>query len=418
MNQTGNPQGFPGITDPNLCAGAGFLPNPDLQPGLVPFDLTRGGALFNFSGSARINEFAFYAQDEITYRGFTLWPGLRIDRYVGLSKATGVQPRMGVSYLVKQTGTVLRLAYSRTLETPYNENLVLSSATGSGGLATNIFGAFGSQPLKSGLRNQYNAGLQQSLGRFFVFDGDYFWKFTDNAFDFDTLFNTPITFPISWRQSKIDGFSLRLGTTSIHGVQAEIIAGHTRARFFGPEVGGLIFNSPLDTGVFRIDHDQAFQQTTNIRYQRPHNGPWFSFTWRYDGGEVAGAVTDLSDALNLTAAEQAAIGFFCGGQVATITNPITSCSGSNYGATRLIIPAAGTFNPDLNPPRVASRNLFDLGIGTDNLFRGGNDKTRTSLRFSVLNLTNTVALYNFLSTFSGTHFVSPRTYQAEVKFLF
>ena len=37
-----------------------------------------------------------------------------------------------------------------------------------------------------------------------------------------------------------------------------------------------------------------------------------------------------------------------------------------------------------------------------------------TLRFTVVNLTNNVALYNFLSTFSGTHFVSPRTYQAAV----
>jgi hypothetical protein len=37
---------------------------------------------------------------------------------------------------------------------------------------------------------------------------------------------------------------------------------------------------------------------------------------------------------------------------------------------------------------------------------------------SVINLTNKVALYNFLSTFSGTHFVSPRTIQAEVKWTF
>ncbi len=31
-----------------------------------------------------------------------------------------------------------------------------------------------------------------------------------------------------------------------------------------------------------------------------------------------------------------------------------------------------------------------------------------------MNLTNKVALYNFLSTFSGTHFVAPRNYQAAV----
>ena len=35
-----------------------------------------------------------------------------------------------------------------------------------------------------------------------------------------------------------------------------------------------------------------------------------------------------------------------------------------------------------------------------------------------MNLTNKEALYNFLSTFSGTHFVQPRTYQAEIKLLF
>jgi hypothetical protein len=36
----------------------------------------------------------------------------------------------------------------------------------------------------------------------------------------------------------------------------------------------------------------------------------------------------------------------------------------------------------------------------------------------VSNLTNKVALYNFLSTFSGTHFVSPRSYEAAIGFNF
>jgi len=33
-------------------------------------------------------------------------------------------------------------------------------------------------------------------------------------------------------------------------------------------------------------------------------------------------------------------------------------------------------------------------------------------------LTNKLALYNFLSTFSGTHFVPPRTYQASMGYSF
>ncbi len=58
-----------------------------------------------------------------------------------------------------------------------------------------------------------------------------------------------------------------------------------------------------------------------------------------------------------------------------------------------------------------------MAIGTDNLFHhesGG----RVTLRFSIENLTNKVALYNFLSTFSGTHFVPPRTYQASIGYAF
>ena len=46
-----------------------------------------------------------------------------------------------------------------------------------------------------------------------------------------------------------------------------MVAGHTRARYFPPESGGLFFNSDLPAGVFRIDHDQAFQQTTQVQYQ-------------------------------------------------------------------------------------------------------------------------------------------------------
>jgi len=43
---------------------------------------------------------------------------------------------------------------------------------------------------------------------------------------------------------------------------------------------------------------------------------------------------------------------------------------------------------------------------------------RTILRFTVLNLTNKAALYNFLSPFSGTHWVEPRTYQVRLGWAF
>ena len=80
------------------------------------------------------------------------------------------------------------------------------------------------------------------------------------------------------------------------------------------------------------------------------------------------------------------------------------------------IPAAGTEDDDHNPPRIAPRHLFDFAVGDDNLFHG--DKYKWSARFTVVNVTNNVALYNFLSTFSGTHYVTPRAMTMSVGFHF
>src|SRR6185436_18096551 len=176
-------------------------------------------------------------------------------------------------------------------------------------------------------RNQFNVGFQQALSRFFVIDGEYFWKFTQNAYDFNTLGDTSIAFPIAWNKSKLDGFSVRMTMPDYHGFRAFTVMGHTRARFFNPGVGGLFFDTNPPTGVFRIDHDQAFQQTTNLQYSfLKKNAAWIGLTWRYDSGLAAGSVPDFATALAFTPAEQAALGLFCGDVFATRTAGIPSCT--------------------------------------------------------------------------------------------
>ena len=386
-------------------------------PTLQPYDLLTGGSYFNFHGRGNINQAAFYVTDNMKLGNFSFDMGLRDDEYMGLVTKNGIQPRLGISYLVNRTGTVLRVAYSRTMETPFNENLLLSSATGAGGLAENVFGAKASYPIQPGFRNQFNGGLQQKIGHWLVFDADYFWKYTHNAYDFDVLFNTPITFPIAWNNSKIDGVTGRLSTISLHGFQASTTFGHSRARYFPPEDGGLIFQGTANVpGVFRIDHDQAFQQTTNLRYQHGKDGFWGTMIWRYDSGLVVTGVPDSAAALLLTAAQQVDIGLACGGVDATFQVPLRNCGRAIVTSTLLTLPQAGTENNDHNPDRVKSRNLFDAAVGTDNLFHA--EHYKVALRFTVTNLTDKVALYNFLSTFSGTHFVPPRTYQASIGYRF
>ena len=72
---------------------------------------------------------------------------------------------------------------------------------------------------------------------------------------------------------------------------------------------------------------------------------------------------------------------------------------------------------DHNPNRVNPRTLVNMGLGTDNLLHKEGPR-RITASVAIDNIGNVVALYNFLSTFSGTHFVQPRTVIAKVGFVF
>jgi Carboxypeptidase regulatory-like domain len=415
VDRNGDPAGPDNLLNRSGCGNLGLAPNPDLLEGLIPFDLTRGGRPFAFHDTRNINQYAGYVQDAITAGNFLFSVGFRAERYDGVSSDNGFEPRAGIAYHVKKTGTVLRVAYSRTFETPFNENLLLSSATGSGGLAQNVFGA-DSEAIRPGRRNQFNTGLQQAIGRRLLIDVDYFWKFTHNAYDFDVLLNTTITFPIAWNKSKLDGITGRVSTTNLRGFQAYWTFGHTRARYFPPENGGLVSQGhPLATTVFRIDHDQAFQSTGSARYQHK-NAEWVALTWRYDSGLAVTGVLDVADAVALTPAQQTSIGFSCNGVAATFANPIASCNG--VGKSKLLtLPQTGQEDDDHNPDRVKPRHIFNVGIGTDNLLHAEGPR-RFTASVEVANLANKVALYNFLSTFSGTHFLQPRTIVARLGLTF
>jgi hypothetical protein len=316
---------------------------------------------------------------------------------------------------------VLRVSYARVLETPFNENLVLSAT----GCNFNVIAALVPcvpATFSPGWRNEFHAGLQQAFGRYLVLSGEYITKYTHNAYDFSILGSTPLTFPIEWHNSKIPGFAGRVSVPNFHGFTGLFVFSSVNARFFPPQIGGLGVTVGQSGTPFRIDHDERFNETTHLQYQVGKRGPWIGFNWRYDSGLVAGAVpfaTDSTtpvDLAGLTADQQIQAGLFCGNIFPTLTAPLTTCAPAQYGSTRVTTPAPGTENDDHNPPRIASRNLFDMAIGHDNLFHG--DRYKWSLQASVINLTNKTALYNFLSTFSGTHFVTPRSYSAELGFHF
>jgi hypothetical protein len=436
------------VNDPAQCAGLGLeantaanLNNSNLMPFnpvLACLDLTRPtpaassgcanttSALFPFHGHTDVKELALYVQDTITAGPWSFNLGIRGDLYNGLTVHNEAEPRLGIAYNIKKTNTVLRASYARIIETPFNENLVLSNS----GCASPVLNplllctGLSTNPFVPGWRNEFHTGLEQAFGKYLVVSGEYIWKYTHNAYDFSILGNTPITFPIEWHNSKIPGVLGRVSMPNFHGLSAFASMSSVAARFFTPQIGGA-GAVPGGIGAFRIDHDEHFNSTVHLQYQLPWKqtrSSWFGFNWRYDSGLVAGRIpfaTDTTTPVDLTglsAAEQIAAGLFCGTQKPTLAVPLTTCAPNLYGSTLITIPAPGTQDSDKNPQRIASRHLFDIGTGVDNLF--GGDRYKWSLRFTVINLTNKVALYNFLSTFSGTHYVTPRAETIELGFHF
>ncbi|HEY4380891.1 MAG TPA: hypothetical protein VGN01_11135 [Acidobacteriaceae bacterium] len=295
----------------------------------------------------------------------------------------------------------------------------------------------GNAVLTPGFRNEFHAGLQQAFGKYFVVSGDYIWKYTHNAFDFSVLGNTPITFPINWHNSKIPGYTLRTDVPNFHHVSAFVVMSSVAARFFPPQTAGA-GAAPGGGFPFRIDHDEKFNETTHLQYSIPiKTAPWFGLNWRYDSGLTAGATpcynvvgantlcsdTSLTiggqpgvDLSGLTADQQFQAGISCNGVKATPTSGFDQCLVSQYTSSLLSIPAPNTEDDDKNPPRVAPRNVFDMSLGFDNLLNG--DKNKWSLRLTAVNVTNKYALYNFLSTFSGTHYLTPRAVTGELAYHF
>jgi hypothetical protein len=308
--------------------------------------------------------------------------------YNGLTAATQAEPRLGIAYNIKPSATVLRISYARTLETPFNENLALSSNGCSNAVLSPLLACSSgvSGTLQPGFRNEFHAGLQQAFGKRVVFSGEYIWKYTHNAFDFSVLGNTPITFPIDWHSSKIPGYALHLDVPQYHNVSAYVVASSVAARFYPPQVAGATpCYNPLSN-----DPNSACGPTSTTLLGQP--------------------AVNLS---NLTADEEFQAGLTCNGQKASPGNHLPAvCLASEYGSSLFDVPAPGKGDNDKNPPRIAPRDLFDASLGKDNIFHA--DRYKMNLDLTAINITDKYALYNFLSTFSGTHYVTPRALTAKI----
>ena len=308
---------------------------------------------------------AFF-EDKIQWMRFHLTLGARYDTYRFLSRGTQLQPRVGIAYNLRETGTIFRASYNRNYQTPPNENLLLSSSQN----ATAI------RPER---QDVYEVGLQQPVSAKWSLNASYYHKESKDMQDNDNFFNTGVIFPISLARARVNGAELRVVALPIHGVSGSLSLTHYHAIVTPPFTGGLFFGSTIVSDVgnrpFVIDHDQtmAVHGVLNYSFRKRY---WTNLSMRYDSGLVANA-----------------------------TNP----TDPDYAQ---LLPYV---NLTSNPPRVNPRTITDMAFGYD---RVKNDRKRWDASVQITNIANQTALFNFQSAFVGTRIVAPRMFGAKLRWYF
>ena len=160
VDASGTP--LPGYSSLSPCPGGAVRQNPAFLPVLAPYDLTRGRSFYDYFGHADVKEMALYVEDQIKAGNWLFNLGIRGDLYNGLTTARQAEPRVGIAYNIKPAQTVLRISYARTLESPFNENLVLSSEGCQNAVLSPLLNCSPgvSNTEAPGYRNEFHAGLQ------------------------------------------------------------------------------------------------------------------------------------------------------------------------------------------------------------------------------------------------------------------
>ncbi|HWI18042.1 MAG TPA: TonB-dependent receptor [Vicinamibacterales bacterium] len=349
---------------------------------LLPYDLTRGGAPFLFSDAQSGTQLSAFIQSTLAFDKVSFNLGLRHDEYRFLVDGRQLQPRVGVSYALRDS-VILRASYNRNYQTPPNENLLLSNSEIASQLApASVREALGSayRPIQPERQDVYEAGAQLSLGRMATLDTAVYRKVSRDQQDNNNFFDTGIIFPTTLSRIEVTGAETRLTLLPRKGISGSLSATTGRAISSPPFTGGLFLGQDavdlLSAGPFAIDHDQRLGVHGLLTID-PAGPWWLSGSVRYDSGLVSNP-----------------------------SDPAVVAADPDFAD---LLPYV---NLSANPARVRPRTIADVAAGLD--FKDARGRRTWSAQVQVTNLTNQIALYNFQSVFVGTRLVAPRSLSLRV----
>ena len=208
-----------------------------------------------------------------------------------------VEPRLGVAYNIKPTNTVLRVSYARTLETPFNENLILASTGLQQSRDQSRIMAVDDQSLRIDNAAESRHGAMSSTPACSRPSGNTWWSMASTSGSTRTRPTTSACWATRRSLSRSSGPDRKSPDTlfaprvpNFHGFTAYVVMSHVAARFFEPQVSGI--------GAAPVWHARCSASTTTRSSTRPLTcntsrgsaGPGSASTGATTAGLVAGPV--------------------------------------------------------------------------------------------------------------------------------
>jgi len=212
-------------------------------------------------------EQSVFVQDLIRLGKWTVSAGLRWDHYQLLVNQNAFSPRLSIARYFPSADLVLHASYDRVFQTPFFENILLSSSPAMLSLNPSVLRL----PVLPSHGNYYEAGMTKGFVKRLRLDLNAFYRRADNFADDDQLLNTGISFPTAFTKANIYGAEGKIDIPRWGNLSGFVSYSYMVGSEYFPAVGGLLVgdavNSVQLSGRFWNTQDQRNTVRTRFIYQ-------------------------------------------------------------------------------------------------------------------------------------------------------
>lgn len=369
----------------------------------LPYDLTKGGKPFLVDTSKTGHRISGFVQDQIKTGAWTINAGIRYDLFDLFQSESSISPRLAAAYALN-SDWVLRGSYSRIVMQAPVENILVSSSSQARLLAA---GEQTTTPsvVNSEKSHSMEIGASYRLNDNISFDLVGYGKLIDDFIVKVELGNSGVIFPVNLKNGLVAGGEFRAELRNLSNFSASFALTVGAALGMKPDDGtspiaaGLILGEEGESyshpfggeDIFPTEHSQLITSSFNVTYHEPH-GFFAVLGGRFDSG----LPFDLTDAngVGLTADESRA-----------------ELKRRGYSDAVIDMLSLESEEPGSPDKSVAPHAIFDINAGIDLLKLTG---VNARITVGVQNILDTDYLLKFESSFSGTHFGTPRSFLARI----